>query len=261
MSTPHVQYEETGAVAYVTFNRPEARNAMSWEMYEALGNLCQRAEDTPGIRVLILRGAGGKAFVAGTDISQFREFRSSRDGIAYEERLDAIIERLETVTIPTIAQINGVAAGGGCAIAAACDLRVCTPTSRLGVPVAKTLGNCLSAANYSRLLDLVGSTRLKEMLYTGRLIQANEALAAGLVNQVVEPKDLDSAVLSLAQTIAANAPLTIQATKEMIRRIQAQRRLAATEGHDLITTCYTSLDFKHGVAAFLAKEKPQWQGK
>ena len=182
MSTPHVQYEETGVVAYVTFNRPEARNAMTWEMYEALGNLCQRAEDTPDIRVLILRGAGGKAFVAGTDISQFRDFRSSQDGIAYEERLDAIIERLETVTIPTIAQINGVAAGGGCAIAAACDLRVCTPNSRLGVPVAKTLGNCLSAANYSRLLDLVGSTRLKEMLYTGRLIQANEALAAGLVN-------------------------------------------------------------------------------
>jgi enoyl-CoA hydratase/carnithine racemase len=234
---------------------------MTWEMYEALGNLCQRAEDTPDIRVLILRGAGGKAFVAGTDISQFRGFRSSEDGIAYEERLDAIIECLETVTIPTIAQINGVAAGGGCAIAAACDLRVCTTSSRLGVPVAKTLGNCLSAANYSRFLDLVGPTRLKEMLYTGRLIPASEALAAGLVNQVVDAEDLDNAVLELAETIAANAPLTIRATKEMIRRIQAQRRLAAAEGHDLITACYTSVDFKQGVEAFLAKKKPQWQGK
>lgn len=261
MPTPHVQYEETGVIACVTFNRPEARNAMTWEMYEALGELCQRAEDTPDIRVLILRGAGGKAFVAGTDISQFREFRSSQDGIAYEERLDAIIERLERVTIPTIAQIDGVAAGGGCAIAAACDLRVCTPNSHFGVPVAKTLGNCLSAANYSRFLDLVGPTRLKEMLYTGRLIRADEALAAGLINQVVEPEGLDKTVIALAETIAANAPLTIRATKEMIRRIQAQRRLAATEGHDLITSCYTSLDFKHGVDAFLAKKKPQWQGK
>ena len=260
MPTPHVEYEQTGPLAFLTFNRPEARNAMTWEMYQALVDYCDQVDATPEVHVLILRGAGDKAFVAGTDIAQFRRFRSGQDGIDYEQRLDAVIDRLERVAIPTIAQVSGVATGGGCAIAAACDLRVCTPTSRFGVPIARTLGNCLSAANYARFIDLVGPTRVKDMLYTGRLFSADEALAAGFVNQIVDSDILGDTVRTMARTIADNAPLTIKATKEMIRRVQTHRRIEAGEGHDLIATCYGSFDFKEGVEAFLAKRPPQWRG-
>ena len=260
MSTTQVLFEKDGPRAILTFNRPEARNAMTWAMYEALVEHCATVDDDPDIRVFILRGAGGKAFVAGTDIAQFRAFETAEDGIAYEQRLDAVVDRLETVSKPTIAQIDGVASGGGCALAAACDLRLCTPRSRFGVPIARTLGNCLSAANHARFLDLVGPARLKELLYTGRLLTAAEAAAVGLVNQVAEPEALDRIVREYADTIAANAPLTIRATKEMIRRVQAHRRIGPAAGRDLIVTCYTSADFKEGVDAFLNKRRPQWTG-
>ena len=260
MPTPHVLYERLGAVAFVTFDRPAARNALTWEMYQALADCCERVDEDPAVRVLVLRGAGGKAFAAGTDIAGFRAFRSGRDGTDYEQRLDAVIDRLERVAVPTIAQIDGVAAGGGCAVAAACDLRICTPASRFGVPIARTLGNCLSAANLARLLDLIGPTRLKEMLYTGRLFSAQEALAAGLINRIAAADALGAAVRDLAAGIAANAPLTLRATKEMIRRVQAARRIEPDAGRDLIAMCYASRDFREGVEAFLAKRPPRWQG-
>ena len=260
MPSPHVLYEQDDALAFVTFDRPEARNAMTWEMYQALLDYCDTVEADPSVRVLVLRGAGGKAFVAGTDIAQFQTFESKQDGIDYERRLDTVVDRLEAVAKPTIALVDGVAIGGGCALAAACDLRVCTPGSRFGVPIARTLGNCLSAANHARFLDLIGPTRLKDLIFTGRLLSADEAVSAGLVNRVAEPDDIDGVVRELARTIAANAPLTIKATKEMVRRIHAHRRIEAVEGHDLIVMCYTSNDFKEGVEAFLAKRPPEWNG-
>ncbi len=260
MPTPHVLYATEGSLAILTFNRPETHNAMTWEMYQALVEACDQAEADSDIRVFILRGAGGKAFVAGTDIGQFREFRTREDGIAYEARLDEVLDRLERVTKPTIAQVGGIAAGAGCAIAMTCDLRLCTPDARFGVPIARTLGNCLSAATYSRFLDLIGPARLKEIMFTGRFFDAAEAAAAGLVNRIVDADRIDAAVREIAQTIAANAPLTIKASKEMVRRLQARRRIASQEGHDLIAMCYASDDFKEGVEAFLAKRAPQWKG-
>ncbi len=260
MSTAHAFYEQEAALAFLTFNRPEARNAMTWEMYQAVVEACDAVEADPSVRILVLRGAGGKAFVSGTDIHQFRSFGSPEDGIEYERRLDEVVDRLEAVGRPTIAQIDGFATGGGAALAAACDLRVCTPTSRFGVPIARTLGNCLSAANHSRFLDLVGPARLKELLYTGRLFDAAEALQAGLVNRVVDASELDATVRTLAETVAANAPLTIKASKEMIRRVQLHRRMASVDGRDLIVMCYTSADFKEGVSAFLEKRAPKWTG-
>ena len=260
MPTPHVLYATEGPLAILTFNRPETRNAMTWQMYQALVEACDQADADSDIRVFILRGAGGKAFVAGTDIGQFREFRTREDGIAYEARLDEVLDRLERVTKPTIAQVAGVAAGGGCAIAMACDLRLCTPDARFGVPVARTLGNCLSAATYSRFLDLIGPARLKEIMFTGQFFDAAEAAAIGLVNRIVDADRIDATVRALAQIIAANAPLTIKASKEMVRRLQARRRIASQEGHDLIAMCYTSDDFHEGVEAFLAKRAPQWKG-
>jgi len=254
-------FELDGAVAILTFNRPEARNAMTWEMYDALVDACERVDGDPEIRALILRGAGGKAFVAGTDIQQFRAFQTREDGIGYEKRLDATLDRLERVGKPTIAQIEGVAAGGGCAIAICCDLRIATPAATFGVPVARTLGNCLSGATYARLLDLVGPARVKELLFTGQLVDAAAAHAAGLVNSIVEPDRIAGFARHLATEIAANAPLTIRATKEMLRRIAAHRRLPAGADHDLIELCYTSEDFRNAVAAFLEKRRPVWQGR
>src|SRR5579862_7706360 len=175
-------YEVDGPIATLTFNRPEARNAMTWEMYQDLVNACDRVDAAAAIRVLILRGAGGKAFVAGTDISQFQNFRNREDGLKYEEQLDHVLDRLERVTKPTIAQVQGVAAGGGCAIAFTCDLRVATPESTFGMPIARTLGNCLSGASYSRLVDIMGPGTVKDMLFTGRLIGATEAHTLGIVN-------------------------------------------------------------------------------
>ena len=258
---PTTIFEVDGPLAILTLNRPEARNAMTWEMYDALVDSCDRVDREPDIRALILRGAGGKAFVAGTDIQQFRAFRTREDGIAYEKRIDATLDRLERVGKPTIAQIEGVAAGGGCAIAVCCDLRIATPASTLGVPVARTLGNCLSGATYARVLDLVGPARVKELLFTGQLIDAASAHAAGLVNRIVEPDQIAGVVRQLALDIAGNAPLTIRATKEMLRRIAAHRRLPVGADHDLIELCYTSEDFRNAVAAFLDKRRPEWHGR
>ena len=257
----HTIFETAGSIATLTFNRPEARNAMTWAMYEALVEACERVDADESIRVFVLRGAGGKAFVAGTDISQFQTFRDRQDGLKYEERLDHVLDRIERVAKPTIAQVEGVAVGGGCAIAMVCDLRIATPQSSFGIPIARTLGNCLSGASYSRLVDLAGPAVVKDLMFTGRLIDAAEAHAIGLVNRIVAADEIGAAVERLAREIAANAPLTLRATKEMIRRVLEKRRLAAGDAADLVELCYTSDDFHEGVAAFLAKRKPQWSGR
>lgn len=261
MSTSRILFSVEGPVAFLTFNRPEARNAMTWDMYEALVDACDRVDETRSVRAFVLRAAGGHAFVSGTDISQFTHFRSRDDAIAYERRLDGVVDRLERVAAATIAQVEGVAAGGGCAIALACDLRVCTPGAQFGVPIARTLGNCLSAANYARLVDLIGPGRTKDLLFTGRLVDAAEASSLGLVTRLAAPEAIDDAVRELAATIAANAPLTIRATKEAVRRIQASRRIDPAEADDLIAACYSSDDFKEGVSAFLAKRPPMFKGR
>jgi enoyl-CoA hydratase/carnithine racemase len=261
VSSEHALFAVEGPIAFLTFNRPDARNAMTWEMYEALLAACERVDASEEVRVFVLRGAGGKAFVSGTDISQFREFSTSADAIAYERRLDAVFDRLERVRAPTIAQIDGVATGGGCVIALCCDLRVCTPAAKLGVPIARTLGNCLSSSNLARLVDLVGPARAKDLMFTGRLLDASEAAALGLVTQVVDGWELDAAVRALAATLTANAPLTIRATKEVIRRVLDARRPELTAADDWIAECYGSADFKEGVAAFLAKRRPVFNGR
>jgi enoyl-CoA hydratase len=248
-----------GPVAFLTFNRPEARNALTWGMYDALTAACDRVDADPNIRVFVVRAAG-EAFAAGTDIRQFAEFTTGADGLAYERRLDAVIDRLEAVTVATIAQVQGVAAGGGCAIALACDLRVCTPAAKFGVPIARTLGNCLSPANYARIVDLVGPAHTKDLLFTGRLLDANEAVSLGLVTRLVGPDEIDGAVRTLAGSIAANAPLTIRTTKETLRRLAVHRRLGAGAADDLVAACYASHDFHEGVAAFIAKRKPVFTG-
>jgi enoyl-CoA hydratase len=257
---PEVQFASQGSIAFLTFRRPEARNAMTWPMYDALAEACDQVEADERIRVFVLRAAG-EAFVAGTDISQFTSFSTADDGIAYERRMEQVIDRLERVAVPTIAQVQGVAAGGGCLIALACDLRVCSPAARFGVPIARTLGNCLSAANCARLVDLIGPARTKDLLFTGRLIDVAEAASLGLVTRMAEPHTIDDTVRELAQTLADNAPLTIRAAKEAIRRIALLRRLEDRFGDDLTAACYGSDDFREGIDAFLNKRPPRFTGR
>ncbi|MGH3087728.1 MAG: enoyl-CoA hydratase/isomerase family protein, partial [Rubrobacteraceae bacterium] len=232
-----------GSVAHITFNRPEARNAMTWEMYEALHECCEEIDRDNEVRVAVLRGAGGKAFVAGTDIKQFREFESGEDGIEYEKRMERITSRLEEVKKPTVAVIDGFAIGGGLSISAACDLRICTPDAKFGAPIARTLGNCLSVKNHARLMALLGPARTKQLIYMAKLFSAEEALAAGLAAEVVPAEALDERVAEVCETLISHAPLTMRATKEMLRRLTFA---GMPDAEDLVRETYGSEDFHEG---------------
>jgi enoyl-CoA hydratase/carnithine racemase len=258
MSDGEVRYARAREVATVTFDRPAARNAMTWRMYEQLGEACTRIRAEAGLRVAVFRGAGGKSFIAGTDIAQFQAFRSGEDGIAYEAKMEGYLAAIELLPVPTLAVIEGFAIGGGLAIAAACDLRIATPAARFGVPIARTLGNCLSMANYARLVAALGASRAKRILLLAEQLTAEEALAGGFVSAIVEPSDLERRVIELTDRLAHHAPITMRVSKEAIRRL-----LHATlaDGDDLVRACYASEDFREGVAAFVAKREPQWTGK
>lgn len=260
MSTPdEVLVTREGPVVTLTFNRPEARNALTWPMYDRLYQVCEEVDADDSVRVLVLRGAGGKAFVAGTDISQFKMFERAEDGIAYERDGDRRMARLEAVGKPVIAQVQGFAVGAGFRIATACDIRIATPDARFGAPIARTLGNCLSMAAYARLVDVFAPSRVKELIFTARLLTAEEAHAAGYVHEIVPPEQIEARVTALAHQLAEHAPITLRVTKEAIRRLAASRALP--EDEDLIATTYTSADFREGVRAFLEKRRARWTGK
>jgi enoyl-CoA hydratase len=257
MSDGEVRYSRDGEVATVIFDRPTARNAMTWRMYEQLGQACARICGEEGLRVAVFRGAGGKAFIAGTDIAQFQAFRSGEDGIAYEEKMEGYIAAVETLPVPTLAVVEGFAIGGGLAIAAACDLRIATPGSRFGVPIARTLGNCLSIANYARLVAALGTARTKKVLLLAENLSAEEALAGGFVSEIVEPADIDRRVAELTTRLARHAPITMRVSKEAIRRLL---HAGLPDGDDLVRACYGSTDFRIGVNAFVEKREPKWTG-
>jgi len=253
-------YERDGAIARVTFNRPQARNALTFAMYERLAEICEAANSDPTIKVILLTGAGEKAFAAGTDISQFKSFKTPEDALAYEARIDRVLGTLERCRVPTIAALVGACTGGGAGIAAACDLRIAAANLRFGFPVARTLGNCLSMGNYARLSALVGPARVKDLIFTARLVEAPEAQALGLVSEVLrDPAALAARAEALARTVAGHAPLTLRATKEALYRLQA--RIPPGEGQDLIVMCYMSRDFREGLTAFLEKRPAQWRGE
>ena len=253
-------FECKDGIGQITFNRPQARNAFTFAMYERLAAICEEANRDRDIKVLVLRGAGDKAFASGTDINQFREFKTPQDAIDYENRIDSVLTTLEQCRVPTIAAINGFCTGGGAGIAAACDLRIGTKAAKIGFPIARTLGNCLSMSNVGRLTALIGAARVKDLIFTARLVDAAEAASVGLLGEVVEDiAALDKRADEVARLVASHAPLTLNATKQAVARLQ--RRLSQDEGEDLILMCYTSQDFREGLDAFLNKRAPQWRGQ
>jgi enoyl-CoA hydratase len=254
----NVRCERDGLVARVTFDRPDARNAMTWDMYEKLGDICAQIRAEPDIRVATFRGAGGKAFVAGTDIAQFAEFTSGADGLRYERRMEEFLGAIDTIPCPTLAIVEGWCVGGGLAIAACCDLRIATPTASFGVPIARTLGNCLSIGNYARLVAELGVGRAKRILLLADMLSAQEARDAGFVSEIVDPENIDRRAAELVDRLAHNAPVTMRVSKEAIRRVLASAQL---EADDLIEEAYGSADFRQGVASFVEKRRPEWSGR
>ncbi|GII24045.1 enoyl-CoA hydratase/isomerase family protein [Planosporangium mesophilum] len=258
MTVPDILVEHDGPVLTVTFNRPAQRNAMTWAMYDGLYSACERADADDEVRVLVLRGAGEDAFVAGTDITQFADFTSGADGVAYEERISRVLNRLEDVDVPTVAAIRGYCVGGGLAIAAVCDLRLATPDARFGIPVARTLGNCLSMPTYALLVHHLGPARALDLLLNARLYSGQEAHGAGFVAECTE--DLDEALRQTVDRLLGHAPLTMWATKEAIRRLR-RSTAAAVDGDDIVARVYGSEDFRAAVRAFNAKQPRTWTGR
>ena len=247
------------AIAWVTGDRPGARNAMTFPMWARLREVAVELDADASVRVVVFTGEGDEAFVAGTDIAEFRAFTGADDGVAYESRIDATIGALDAIRVPTIAAIAGACTGGGVSIASTCDLRIGAPNVRIGIPIARTLGNIVSLRNVARLGELIGLDAAKALLITGTLLGADDALRAGFLTEVVsDAAGLHVRAQALAESIAGLAPLTVRASKEIVRRIRASRTLPDAE--DLIRVCYGSNDFREGLTAFLDKRHPDWTG-
>ena len=254
-----ILYELKDGVGRITFNRPEARNAFTFRMYERLAEICRQASADSTVKVLLLSGVDESAFAAGTDISEFRKFSTAQDALDYEARINGLLDAFERIPIPTIAAIAGACTGGGTTIAACCDLRIGAANARFGVPISRTLGNCLSMANYARLAALLGPARVKDIIFTGRLVDSGEARAIGLLSEVLpDYVSLQTRADELARTVASRAPLTLRVTKEALRLIK--ERMMPEEDDKMVLTCYMSNDFREGLDAFLNKRTPKWTG-
>jgi len=251
-------FERKDKVAWVTFNRPDARNAMTFDMYDDLHDLCDRIDADPEIRVVVLRGAGDKSFAAGTDIRQFLSFETREDALGYEARIGRVLRRLAALRKPSIAMVQGDAVGGGLFLSLACDLRFTADHARFGAPVARTLGNCTAPYSFTLLATTVGMVRAREILIRARLVPAAEAKQLGLVDEVCPLPELETRVRDEADTLTGHAPLTMAAVKEATRRVRDV--FALDNAEDIILSCYLSQDFKEGARAFLEKRKPNWKG-
>ena len=255
MSQGHVHYEVADGIATILFDRPAARNAMTWRMYDELSAACAEISVDPNVLVAVFRGVGGEAFVAGTDIEQFTTFSSGDDGLNYEQRIDAVVDKLERVPVPTIAVVEGWCTGGGLILAAACDFRVATTTARFGAPMARTIGNCLSIDNMRRLVAAFGVSNAKRLLMAAESIDAATCHQLGFVHDCVAQTTLDETVVNFCTRLKTHAPATMWAAKESIRRIIAE---GSAQADDLIQSCYGSEDFREGVASFLSKRPANW---
>lgn len=256
MTPPGIVAAVNGPIARIRIDRPEARNAMTLAMYETLVTTLDELRNNGAVRLLVLEG-DDKSFAAGTAISEFIAFTSGRDGLAYEAKVERVVNTLETMPFPTLAAVKGVATGGGLMLSVACDLQVMSATARIGVPIARTVGNCLSSRNLARLQTLVGPALLRRMLFAAELVKATEIEGSAFPTWIVEPESFDAVLAEKIETIAGAAPLTQRATKSSLVRIAR----GDFDDADIIEQTYGSADFGEGVAAFIERRKPVWQNR
>jgi enoyl-CoA hydratase len=245
-------------IAWIVIDRPAARNAMTFAMWDELRALAQDVDADPALRAVVITGANGDAFVSGTDISAFRGFTAD-DGVAYESRIEGAVGAVEAIRIPTIAAVAGACTGGGTTLAAACDLRIGATSARVGVPIARTLGNCLSLGNIARVGAIIGLEAVKRLVFTSKLLDGEGARRAGFFDELVADDALHTRAQELAESLTQLAPLTLRITKEGVRRLRAATPIPDDE--DLVRESYGSADFAEGISAFLEKRRPQWQGR
>lgn len=256
MSTGNVRIALTPGRADITIERPSARNAMTFAMYDELEKIFDSIPSLGNVGAITIGGVDD-AFIAGTDIAEFAAFKSGEDGLEYERRVEAIISRIETLPAPSIAVIDGPAMGGGLIIAAACDFRLVSNKARFGVPMARTLGNCLSSRNILRLKETFGISATRAMLFLGRILSAEDALRSGFALEAVPQADLAARTDALVAELRANAPMTIAAGRESLRRLAVGR----LDDGDILETVYASKDFAGGVQSFLGKRRAVWRDR
>jgi len=260
--TDKILSEKHGSIGWMIFNNPGRRNAVSKAMWRSMADIVIELGADPDVRVIIVRGAGDQAFVAGADISEFDQVRATPEDVAdYEATSDRACRALELVSKPTIAMINGFAIGGGFDIALRCDLRIAAKSARFGIPAAR-LGVGYPLVDIKRLVDQVGPMRAKEIFFTGRQFSAEEALAMGFVAAVVPGAELRDTVLNLAGKIAENAPLTIAAVKRcVIESRKGTEEWDAKTCQAMVDACFRSDDYVEGRQAFLEKRAPKFHGR
>lgn len=260
--TSKMLMEKDGAIGRIVFNNPARHNAVSLEMWQGLAQILEAFEGDDGVRVIVLSGAGGKAFVSGADISEFKEKRATEEAAAEYARISEQARlRLQNTLKPTIAMIRGYCIGGGLATAIGCDLRIATEGSRFGIPAAK-LGVGYAYDGIKKLIDLVGPAYAREIFYTARQFSSEEALRIGLVNRVVPSEVLEDTVSELAATIAGNAPLTVRACKQIIREAlkdESERDMELCRR--VVAECFASQDYIEGRTAFMEKRRPAFKGR
>jgi enoyl-CoA hydratase len=253
--------KKDGGVGWMILNNPERHNAISLDMWDAALEIMADFAADPGVRVMVITGAGGKAFASGADISKFKDERQEAQAVAhYQETTQKAYAAIQAMRIPTIAMVRGYCIGGGTAVAVCCDIRVCTENAKFGIPAAK-LGLGYGLQRAIPLVDLVGPAYAKEMFFTGRQFDAREAQQMGLVNRVVPDDQLDSAIEEMTRAIAENAPLTVRCAKLVVGEALKDshtRDVGATER--AVKACFDSNDYKEGQAAFMEKRKPRFTG-
>jgi enoyl-CoA hydratase/carnithine racemase len=257
-----IEARRDGAIGWLIFDNPARRNAVSVGMWQSIPRVLDDFAADPAVRVVVLAGAGDKAFVSGADISQFEAQRSGPEAVQrYEEIAEGAQARLYAFDKPTVAMIRGYCLGAGVNIATACDLRIAAEDARIGIPAAK-LGLGYRASATKNLVDVVGAANAREMLLTGRQLGAAEAKEIGLVHKVVETTSLETLTREYCENLAANAPLTLRTAKRMIRELlRPPREFDAAQAKAWVRECFDSADYAEGRKAFMEKRKPLFTGK